>query len=46
MDLRSANSASHEKPFGQRLLTSLAMVTKKTLPLTAPSGDAAGLKAK
>lgn len=46
MDSRTANSTSHEKPFGQRLLTSLAMVTKKILPLTAPSGDTAGLRAK
>lgn len=46
MDSRTANSTSHENPFGQRLLTSLAVVIKKILPLTAPSGDAAGLTAE
>lgn len=46
MDSRTANSPPYEKPFGQRLLTSLAMVMRKILPLTAPSGDAAGLEAK
>lgn len=46
MDSRTANSTFNEKPFGQRLLTSLAVVMKKTLPITAPSGDTAGLRAK